>query len=63
MQDGVLKASQMMFNVPVEPERALNPTQLSKQTALKWDGSIRQDPRQSKTVRGVSAFTRISVMT
>ncbi len=61
MQDGVLKASQMMFNVPVKPERALNPPQLSKRTALKRDGSTRQDPRRSRTVRGVTAFTRISV--
>ncbi len=58
MQDGVLQASLMLFNVPVEPERALNPPQLCKRTALLQDGSIRQDPRRSRTVRGVTALTR-----
>src|SRR5258706_636427 len=58
MQDGVLQASLMLFNVPIEPERALNPPQLCKRTALLQDGSIRQDPRRSRTVRGVTALTR-----
>src|SRR5258706_15831183 len=50
----------MLFNVPVEPIRALNPSQLSKRTALLRDGSVRQDPRWSRTVRGVTALTRIT---
>src|SRR5258706_8134952 len=56
-QDGVLQASQMLFNVPVEPERALNPPQLSKRMTLIQDRSNRQDPRWSRTVRGVTAIT------
>jgi len=57
MQDGVLKASLMLFNVPVEPERALNPPQLSKRTALLWDRYVGQDPRRSRTVKGVTALS------
>jgi len=41
MQDGVLQASQMLFIVPVKPEGALNPPQLSKRMALIRDGSNR----------------------
>src|SRR5258706_57015 len=51
----------MLFNVPIEPIRALNPSQLSKRTALLWDGYIGQDPRRSRTARGVTALTRKSV--
>src|SRR5258706_4510707 len=51
----------MLFIVPVEPIRALNPSQLSKRTALLQGGSIRRDPRWSRTVRGVTALTRMSV--
>src|SRR5258706_16397925 len=47
-----------MFNVPIEPIRALNPSQLSKRTGLLRDGYIGQDPRRSRTVRGVTALTR-----
>ena len=61
MQDGVLKASLMLFNIPVEPERALNPPQLSKRTALLRDRYIRQDPRRSRTVKGVTALSCKSV--
>ncbi len=61
MQDSVLQASQMMFNVPIKPERPLNPPQLSKRMALIRDGSNRQDPRWSRTVRGLTAITRNSV--
>ena len=50
-----------MFNVPVEPIRALNPSQLSKRMALLRDGSIRRDPRWSRTARGVTALTRMSL--
>jgi len=57
MQDGVLKASLMLFNVPVEPERALNPPQLSKQTALLRDRYAGRDPRRSRTVKGVTALS------
>ncbi len=53
----------MLFNIPVEPIRALNPSQLIKRTALLWDGSVRQDPRWSRTVRGVTALTRRSEIT
>ncbi len=52
MQDGVLQASQMMFNVPVEPERALNPPQLSKRTARLQNRYPGQDPRRSRTAKG-----------
>src|SRR5258706_12057404 len=51
----------MLFNVPIEPIRALNPSQLSKRTALLWDGYIGQDPRRSRTARGVTTLTRKSV--
>ncbi len=61
MQDGVLKASQLLFNVPVEPERALNPPQLSKRTALLRDRYVGQDPRRSRTVKGVTALSCKSV--
>ena len=53
----VYQASRLLFNVPVERQRALNPDQLSKRTALKWSRSIGQDPRRSRTVRGVTALT------
>ncbi len=52
-----------MFNVPVEPVRALNPSQLCKRTAHLRDGYIGQDPRRSRTVRGVAALTRITEKT
>src|SRR5258706_12646285 len=51
----------MMFNIPVEPERALNPPQLSKQTILLWDRYVGQDPRRSRTVKGVTGLTCKSV--
>src|SRR5258706_2112880 len=51
----------MMFNVPVEPIRALNPSQLSKRTALLRGGYVGRDPRRSRTARGVTALTRMSV--
>jgi len=57
MQDGILKASLMLFNIPVEPERALNPPQLSKRMALLWDRYIGWDPRWSRTVKGVTALS------
>ncbi len=52
------ETSQLMFNVPVELIRALNPSQLSKRTALLQDGYVGQDPRRSRTARGVTAVTR-----
>src|SRR5258706_9183011 len=54
-------ASQILFNVPVEPERALNPPQLSKRTTRLRDRYLGQDPRRSRTARGVTACTRKSV--
>src|SRR5258706_10600722 len=51
----------MMFNVPVEPIRALNPSQLSKRTILLRNGYVGRDPRRSRTARGVTALTRMSV--
>src|SRR5258706_10268058 len=51
----------MLFNIPIEPIRALNPSQLCKRTALLRDGYVGQDPRRSRTIRGVTALTRKSV--
>src|SRR5258706_14606310 len=51
----------MLFNVPVKLIRALNPSQLSKRTALLRDGYVGRDPRRSRTARGVTALTRVSV--
>src|SRR5258706_13260914 len=51
----------MLFNVPVEPERALNPPQLSKRMTHLRDRYLGQDPRRSRTTRGVTACTRKSV--
>src|SRR5258706_5573031 len=51
----------MLFNVPVKPIRALNPSQLCKRTALLQDGYVGRDPRQSRTARGVTALTHKSV--
>ena len=50
-----------MFNVPIKPERALNPSQLSKWTILLRDRLVGQDPRRSRTVKGVTVLTRKSV--
>src|SRR5258706_16322235 len=51
----------MLFNVPVKPERALNPPQLSKRTILLRDRYVGQDPRWSRTVKGVTVLTCKSV--
>src|SRR5258706_1500378 len=51
----------MLFNIPVKPERALNPPQLSKRTALLWDRYVGQDPRRSGTMKGVTVHTCKSV--
>src|SRR5258706_7957950 len=39
-------------------QKGIESPRLSKRTALKRDRYIRQDPRWSRTVRGVTAFTR-----
>jgi len=39
------------------PSRALNPSQLSKRTNRLWDRYVGQDPRWSRTARGVTALT------
>ncbi len=39
----------------------MNPSQLCKRTALLRDGYVGRDPRRSRTARGVTALTRISV--